>query len=60
MPRELSLPPRDLFQVTVNFPYNPGSRNLMRKRSIHKQMPHFSAQEQYATPKSYSDQAKNA
>ena len=39
--RDFSLSPRNLFQILVNFPHDPGTRNRMRKRSVLKQMPDF-------------------
>ncbi len=41
---DLSLPPRHLFQVLVNFPHDPGTWNLMGKHFRRNQTPHFAAQ----------------
>ena len=58
--RDLSLSPRDFFQVVVYFPHDPRTWNLRRKSSFRQQTPHFAAQKKHATPKSHCHQAKDA
>jgi len=57
MPRDLSLSPRHLIQIAVNFLDDPGAWSLLRKGPVRQQMLNFTTQEQQAPPKRDGNEA---